>query len=230
MAASGAQALDFDTTVGGGDETVTVGDVGTPGSFRIMNDAASPVTLTSATLSPACKIFGVPCADEDDMSSQFDPGVVALGASALGRAGDGCAGITFTAGPADANGAQVLTPTPAAPVLAATDGGFGGADTCRIDYTLDVLALPSTDAEPLEPGLQTYSSAEVAFTGTPGGTDTDSSFYTIAPAPQPPPIGGGGAAPAGPTGQQAAALKKCKKKKSKKARKKCKKHAKKLPV
>jgi hypothetical protein len=231
VAPAGAHAnVSFDTDIGSNSQ-VTVGDSDVDSVFRISNNTdAGTATLMSAKLTPACQGFGFPCTNEEGTTSLFDSGVMTLGPTATGRDGDGCEETTFTIGAADANGAHTLTPVGSPPVLAATDGGFGGADTCRIDYTVDVLKLPTVDADDGEPGIQTYSAAEI--TVDPGGAITDSNAVTVAPKPVDPGPGGGGGGTVtpGPTGQRTAALKKCAKKKSKKAKKKCRKRAKKLPL
>src|ERR1044072_9697313 len=81
--------VSFDTGTGSNSE-VTVGDSDVPSVFRIMNNTdAGPASLTGAKLTPACKGFGFPCADEEAMVSLFDPGVMELGAIGTGRAGGG---------------------------------------------------------------------------------------------------------------------------------------------
>ena len=79
-----------------------------------------------------------------------------------GRAGTACVNVTFTATltgpPADGK----YTFTPSAPVTLGPNAGPDGPDRCIIDYSFDVMRLPTIDEAPSLPGLQTEQSGFVS--------------------------------------------------------------------
>ncbi|MFN2608806.1 MAG: hypothetical protein ABR511_13105, partial [Acidimicrobiales bacterium] len=198
--------------------SVVVGQTGLPASLSIQNTSTPPenagtVTLTSITLVPSC---GTGAAAIDCPAPSVDPGVFALSPTGVGEAGTVCAGTTFTIALVDATqGKYAFTPT--TPVVLGPPGS--PTDTCRIDFTINVVKAPTKDAS-AAPGLQTAQLAAAAgtssvtgFTGTGSGT----SGVTVAPASPaitttasgPVAVGGaihdtatlsGGAGPTGPTG------------------------------
>ena len=159
--AASAQTASFnlDITIQGPAQ-VTVGQSNVAGGLQITNNSSGlgPVTLTSITYHPSCADFNLAC-------NAPEPGVFTLSPTATGAAGTSCAGQTFTA-TADGGGRYTLTPQ--SPVVLAT-----GA-TCTINFTFNVLRVPTTDAQPATPGVQTVRSAIITGTAaaTAGGTVT----------------------------------------------------------
>ena len=152
-----------------GPSFVTPGDTNVAGGLALVNNSSGlgPVTLTSITYHPSCADFNLAC-------TAPEPGVFTLSPTATGAAGTGCAGVAFSVAP-DGSGRYTLAPP--APIVLPTGG------TCTINFTFDVLRVPTTDAQPATPGVQTVRSAIVmgTATATAGGTvnGTSRSVATI---------------------------------------------------
>jgi hypothetical protein len=165
-----AQVADFSLGVTiQGPSFVTPGNTNVAGGLALVNNSIGlgPVTLTSITYHPSCADFNLAC-------TAPEPGVFTLSPTATGAAGTGCAGVAFTVA-ADGNGRYTLTPS--SPIVLPTGG------TCTINFTFNVLRVPTTDAQPATPGVQTVRSAIIMGTATAiaGGTvnGTSRSVATI---------------------------------------------------
>jgi len=97
----------------------------------------------------------------------IDTGVFAVH-SGTGRTGSACAGLTFTAGAPDGSGA--VTFTPSGSVTLGPADGSGISKQCIIDFTVDVLKLPTVDASG-SAGVQTKQLGSASFTGDSSGDD-----------------------------------------------------------
>ena len=152
-----------------GPSSVTAGDTNVAGGLALVNNSTGlgPVTLTSITYHPSCADFNLAC-------TAPEAGVFTLSPTATGAAGTGCAGRTFTAA-ADGAGRYTFT---TAPAIVLEPGG-----TCTLNFTFNVLRVPTTDAQPGTPGIQTVRSAIIqgTATATAGGTvnGTSRSVATI---------------------------------------------------
>ncbi|HVL06375.1 MAG TPA: hypothetical protein VM388_10315, partial [Acidimicrobiales bacterium] len=177
---------------------VTVGQSGLPASLTVSNvstppENAAPVTLTSITLVPSC---GTNAAAFDCPAP--DPNVFQLSPTGVGEAGTACAGTVFTITQVDpAQGKYQFTP--ATPVVLQPPGQPG--DTCRINFTFDVVRAPAIDAVPGAPGVQTAQLGGAIGTSNLNGnlgTGSGTSVVTVAQAT--PAIATLVSAPAGPGG------------------------------
>jgi hypothetical protein len=170
--AASAQTATFnlDMTIQG-PALVTVGQTNVAGGVSITNNSTGlgPVTLTSITYHPSCADFNLACSAPEN-------GVFTLSPTATGVAGTACAGQTFTA---TADGVGRYTLTPGTPVVLNT-----GAN-CTINFTFNVLRVPTTDAQPATPGVQTVRSVIVTGTaaaiggGTVNGTSRSVATITV---------------------------------------------------
>ena len=146
--------------------SVALGEVGAPASIRLRNentglnflfsnvvcnagDASALCSLPERgiVLDPSCTTIAAGACGP----GAADPGVFDVASSGVGRAGSACSGVTFAIDPVDASGAVVFRPLP--PGTRVTLPGFGSR--CVIDFTFDVLRLPSADADAGTPGVQT---------------------------------------------------------------------------
>ena len=171
--------------VGGGDVptvpvNVTVGQTGVPFSFTIANSSTSPndvntVTVTDIYFTPACGSSltpAIPCP-----ALLQDPAVFTMSATGTGQAGTACAGTIFTIGPGTVAGEYEFTPL--APVVLGPSNAPGPAAMCTVDFTVDVLSLPTNDSSGAA-GMQTSQLArvetltddETAETGFAAGSST----------------------------------------------------------
>jgi hypothetical protein len=174
------------------------------------DEADGGVTLGSITVTLSC---GTGAAGPDGCPpADFDPGLLAFSGPATGAAGTACAGTTFTPQPsAPTSSGSTTTPAaedpaeyqlvPSTPVTlgspagtaspestvttqgTVTTGSTGSTDTCVIDYSLDVLEVPSKDAESDAPGLQTEQAASAQGTATDAvsGSGSGETVLTIGP-------------------------------------------------
>ncbi|MBA2522693.1 MAG: Ig-like domain-containing protein [Solirubrobacterales bacterium] len=120
----------------------------------------------------------------DPCGPNFDPDVFSTSATGIGAGA--CAGVTFTIGPPNANGAQLLTPSQTVTLQ--------NGSQCRIDFTVNVLKLPF-DVQPNVPGVQTFNLASAIGTITQGvqpglsGGGLGTAPVTVLPAGAvPPPV------------------------------------------
>ena len=153
--------------------TATVGAQDVPVSVLLRNTstgdyADDSLRVDQITLTPSC---GSELGLGTCPTGGEDPGVFVPSATGVGRAGTACAGQTFNITLLHpGSGRYLLTPT--TPV---TLGPVGtAADTCTIDFTVDVTRAPTKDSDPAQavPGpLQTVQYATVVVTDiTPGNT------------------------------------------------------------
>jgi hypothetical protein len=138
-----------------------VGEVDKAGELSISNLFTTlpdgDVTLTSIVLYPSCGTDAQPCP-----GGEADPGVFAVDPVATGRATTQCAGVTFTTSIADPTfGSYAFAPS--SPVV------LSGGATCTIDFTFDVLKVPTEDSDAAA-GLQTESGATVTGQSVNSGT------------------------------------------------------------
>ncbi len=157
--------------------SVNAGQTDQPGSLSFTNDSsaphdAAPVNITSITMTPSCGDFGDPCATPD-------PDVVSIDTPATGAGGSGCAGISFTAAITHVpTGRYTFTPN----AMFTLDLN----ETCTIPFTFDVLKVPTVDAAPISPGIQTNANATVSGQGAVPFPDTGqgqgSDTYTVGQA------------------------------------------------
>ncbi|HEX2041456.1 MAG TPA: hypothetical protein VHF24_02360, partial [Acidimicrobiales bacterium] len=136
---------------------VTAGQTGLPASLQIVNQATppsntTPVQLTSITLVPSCGTFVI-----SDICPAPDPGVFQLSPTGIGEAGTACAGITFAITLIDPVQGRYQFIPPPPPIVLQPPGNPG--DTCRILFTFDVIRVPTVDALPAVPGVQTVQLA-----------------------------------------------------------------------
>ena len=157
---------------------VSAGQANVPASVSIQNtsnaaQAVGNVTVTSITLVPTCGT-APPAGSPDCPAASVDPGVFQISGSGTGAAGSACAGTAFTIAVTDAAQGKV-TFTPGTPVVL-----NGAGATCRINFTFNVLKVPTKDALP-DPGLQTVQTAAANGThadATTGG-GIGQSFVTV---------------------------------------------------
>ncbi len=126
-----------------------VGQTNVPASIAIHNSGApgSTATVGLITVSMSCSTngsqYGCP-------AGSGDPLVLRPSATATGRAGSQCAGMTFAVTPIDPATDQYSFDPPAP---------FTITGSCFVDYTVDVLRQPTTDTSAGQPGTQTWMTA-----------------------------------------------------------------------
>ena len=174
----------------------TVGDKGLPASLTIIN--ANTGTDVSATICNSGDALPCPigsqgitllgsCAAQgaDAACTVADNGVFAISATGFGAAGSACANVGFsTMAVAGAPGKVRFVPMVGHVVLS------NPGATCRIDFTVDVLKTPATDAQPAVAGLQTIQIADASQysnNGTTGFARGSQTGTTVKPPPPPPP-------------------------------------------
>lgn len=162
---------------------VKVGDKGVPVDFLVRNDSSHSfgkvtIAANTITLTLSCGTF-TPGATEP--CSNPDPGVFATGATGTGRAGTNCAGQTYSIVPVPGPTGEVQFNGPAI-VLSATDASDVNGGVCFIDFTVDVLKAPATDAVSSLPGIQTAQLADAPGAADLGGAPAGccgSSFTSV---------------------------------------------------
>ena len=159
---------------------VTVGQTNVPSRLTITNvstdqQGTQNVAITNITLVPSCGVI----ASVDCPGASFDPDVFALSATGTGTAGTACAGTTFTITNIDQAQDKYLF-TPSVPVVLGPADTGGLLAQCRIDFTVDVLKVPTIDAR-ADPGIQTNELAGATGTATDGqvGQGTGTNFTTV---------------------------------------------------
>jgi hypothetical protein len=160
--------------------SVTVGQTNLASELTISNSstasqATQSITLSNITLVPSCGVI----ASIDCPAASFDPDVFALSASGTGVAGTACAGTTFTITNIDQTQDKYLF-TPSSTVVLGPAATGGLAARCVIDFTIDVLRVPTHDSRP-EAGVQTneLGGATGTATDTQVGQGTGSNFTTV---------------------------------------------------
>jgi hypothetical protein len=118
---------------------VSVGQTGLPASLSITNESTSPddtsnITLSTIALVPACGST-TSVGNGNCPAASADPGVFLVSAG-TGDAASACAGITFTVKVTDTSTGRVAF-TPSTSVVLTQNA------TCTIDYTINVLKLPT---------------------------------------------------------------------------------------
>lgn len=162
--------------------TVTVGQTNVHGSVTITNlsngpEATGNVTLSQILLVPSCGTFS---STSQCPAAGADPGVFAMSATGVGRAGTSCDGTIFTVTTNTVTTGRVRF-NPSTPVVLGPPGS--GSATCVIDFTFTVVKAPTKDIS-VAPGTQTGQIASAVGThddGTPG-SGTGSSTVTVNPA------------------------------------------------
>jgi len=164
---------------------VVVGQTNLIQTFTIENnsngvEALDTLTIDDITLVPSCRVVNPDCPPPDN-----DPGVFALDPQGIGEAGTVCAGRTFNITLVDpVSGKYRFTPADGLPLILGTPGS--PTDTCRIQFSVDVLKAPTKDAQPLTAGLQTRQVTFVSgfLTNSPdiSGTGSTSDITTVARA------------------------------------------------
>ena len=171
---------------------VTVGQVGVPGSLQIVNnsttpDDVDPITieptfpgLPAISLVPSC---GTPFGTGSGDCPVPDPGVFSINSPAMGEVGTACEGITFTVTVIDPVTGKVSF-TPSVPFDLDVPGSAN--DTCRINFTYNVLKRPLLDSQPAIAGRQTsqigFASGLNHATNTPGSGIGQSNVTVLAAA------------------------------------------------
>ncbi len=160
---------------------VVVGQTGLPAAFQVTNlstapDNAGAVVVNSMKLVPSCSNFNSSCS-----GGSADPGVFQLSPTGVGEPGTACAGQTFTINVVSPATGEVSF-VPASPVTLGPPGS--ATSTCRIDFTVNVLKVPSVDADPGTPGVQTRQLGSAQVTGQTGsiGFGSGSSTSTVVAA------------------------------------------------
>jgi hypothetical protein len=182
---------------------LTVGQTNVAVSLLITNGSTEPenagtLTLTSIRHTPACGSAQIPCpnAAADPMGiDRRDPMVFSLSATgtgmSMGSEDGACVGRTFDITVVDVNTGEVsITPNDAmgAVVLGSPMSPTAG---CLIAFTVDVLNLPTKDANAGAPFLQTNQLGSVeatsSVTGLPGTGTGTAQVTVLQPTPTPTP-------------------------------------------
>jgi len=150
---------------------VTVGQRDVAGQLIIVNQstAAGPVTLTQIGYDPACRTVFVPCGAPD-------LGVFVVDPTAIGTGG-ACAGVPFAAVTNETTGRVTFVPQGTAIVLAPP---ISLTSSCTIDFTFDVVRMPT---DPTQPPPATSLTRAVAIaagqSGAAGSTAVGSANITV---------------------------------------------------
>ncbi|MEA2193710.1 MAG: hypothetical protein QOG42_144 [Solirubrobacteraceae bacterium] len=144
----------------------TVGTTGLPASVTITNTNSPPNNaesnaLTQLRVALSCGTTGTVA----NLCPSPDPGVFSISSTATGRAGSACAGVIFSVSAPDASGVVTFTPS-GGPVVIPPPGG---TNQCTVDFTVGILKVPTIDAAPGTPGLQTRVNALVTLQGVTSG-------------------------------------------------------------
>src|SRR5580704_5471630 len=126
--------------------SVTAGQTGLAATLTITNsstagNASDNIAVTNISHTPSCGSSD----NSTCTGSDIDTGVFTVH-NGVGAAGTACAGTTFTAGTPDSSGKVIFTPSSPV-VLGPASGPIAGAQ-CIIDFTVDVLKVPTKDANP----------------------------------------------------------------------------------
>ena len=148
-----------------------IGQQGLAGSFSVTNVNTPPNNtesnvVNSMRLALSCGAAGTagnPCPTPD-------PGVYAVDSPASGAAGTSCAGSSFTVSAPDASGTVTFTRVGGAPVLPPP----GGTNTCTVNFTFDVLQMPTIDVDGGTTGTQTRSNFRAIAQGQISGLVVES--------------------------------------------------------
>jgi len=158
-----------------------VGQTGLPAVVQVTNSSTSPdnvgpLVINTLTLVPSCSNFNQGCS-----GGIADPGVYKLSPTGIGEPGTACAGQTFAINLTNAATGEVsFVPSSPATPISLTPSGTNSV--CRIDFTVDVLKIPSADANPGTPGVQTNQLGSGSGTNSTTGNQgfgTGSSSVTV---------------------------------------------------
>ncbi len=166
---------------------VTVGDTGLPGSLVLTNDNDGTEFFSANNVcnvgsgSPCDGMRGISlipsCTTEEGICQDADAGVFDIGSTATGTAGD-CVGTVFSVTDLPGVLGEVLF-TPTAPAGELTLNGEDNLGFCQIDFTFDVVKMPSTGV-PAGGGLVTEQIGEAAqYAGPALVLDTGLSGTTV---------------------------------------------------
>ncbi|MDT7555482.1 MAG: hypothetical protein QOI16_4481, partial [Pseudonocardiales bacterium] len=181
--ASAAVVLGVGPNIPSPNRAVTVGETAVPSSLTITNisdQAQGPLNVTvdpnSITLVPSC---GTIPATPDCPAASVDPGVFAVSATGTGAVGTACANTVFTITKVDATQDKYVLSPSTAVMLGPGDTG-GQLARCTINFTVDVLKVPTKDAR-ADPGIQTDELAGVTATASDNqtGSGFGSNFTTV---------------------------------------------------
>ena len=182
--------------------SVTVGNTGLAASIQLRNENTTPNTASTVcnvgdalpcpsgelgiTLIPSCGLLGLFSACS---IGGADPGVFQVSATGLGAVGTSCAGMLFAITLIDPAFGRLRFAPPAGTHVQLPLPG----DICRIDFTFDVLKVPTVDQDPATPGSQTVQvvdntqhdggSITASGRGTSNGTTVQRATPTIATTP-----------------------------------------------
>ena len=154
--------------------TVIVGQEDLAVSINAKNDSILGGTYSTSiverldlmTLQVSCTNNSIPCAVPEN-----PPVFVISSASGTGAAGSACAGVTFTIAPTANPGEYTFTPQSQVLLTLDTTPLDPLESRCIVDFTVDVVNAPATDANLGQPGLQTAQSNQAS--GVVVGGDND---------------------------------------------------------
>jgi hypothetical protein len=154
---------------------VTVGQTGLAATLTITNGSTGANTTENVSVS---NISHAPsCGSTANTTCQLanaDLGVFAVH-NGMGRVATACAGTTFTASAPDASGNVIFTPS--VPVVLGPSSGPLSGSQCIIDFTVDVLKVPTIDASAAA-GVQTDELSSGQFLGQTSGLNGTGSGST----------------------------------------------------
>lgn len=167
LAAPGASAAIVLEVIPTFPDPVAVGQMNVAATLSITNMSTSStggVFLSTTTLVPACGTI-----DSTGSCPMIfrDPGVFQLSDTGFGATGTACAGMTFTIATIEPTTGRVEF-NPSSVVMLGPPGS--PTATCRIDFTFDVLKLPTRDATAAT-GISTF---QLGFTRSSDGTTVGS--------------------------------------------------------
>jgi hypothetical protein len=152
---------------------VVVGQTDVPASIQITNSSTAPenqgdVTIDEIMLDPSCGVT-TPTDSGDCPVASADPGVFQLSATGVGDPTTACANQMFAITPIDTATGQVRFSPMGAPLSLASSPE--ASSVCGIDFTFDVLKLPTVPAGTSPPDtVETANIAYVAGTAADGAT------------------------------------------------------------
>lgn len=179
--APGASAAVILTAVPTFPDPVAVGQTNVAAALSITNISTAPqgtdgFYLDTITLVPSCGAIDSTGSSGGSCNTGYgDPGVFQLSPTGIGQAGTACAGRTFTTSVIEpATGRVQFTPNAAGgPVVIGPPGSFNAS--CGIDFSFDVLKMPTSDGAPGTPGISTFQLGFVHGTSTNGSSSGNGS-------------------------------------------------------
>jgi hypothetical protein len=154
---------------------VTVGQTGLSATLTISNSStgantAENISVSNISHAPSCGST----ANTTCQLANADTGVFTVH-NGVGRVGTACAATTFTASAPDASGN--ITFTPSIPLVLGPASGPLSGSQCIIDFTVDVLRVPTVDAAGAA-GIQTAELGSAQFLGQTSGLNGTGSGST----------------------------------------------------